>query len=388
MVAKRREVLGLLGAALIAGTLLAACTGSIAAPEGWSGPVVVENVLYIGARDGHILALDRSKLARIEKLTDKSLKNSDALVWQFPRSDQKLDTQAIYSNPVVQGDTVYAAVNLRLPSSGPLNGNTYEGRIYALDATNKGSEVWTFKTAGQIYSDPLLAGGVLYLTDDKGWLYALDTITGLKKWTFKLSSGRLWATPALANGVLYVSGMDKKVYAVSADNGTQVWSTPFNAGGAIASSPLIVGDTVYVGAFDRKMHAIDRATGQGKSNFDASDWIWNNAVSVDGLIYFGTLGGRYYALRSDTLAPVWQFPSDSDQSNYSAFRGTPVLAGDKLVLTTRNGNVLVLNRKTGDVLSSVSVEAKVLASPAVSSDGKIYIADISQQLHQLPLPKA
>lgn len=366
--------------------LLSACSQSgLAVAEGWSGPALAGNRLYIGARDGQVVALDRSKLgaASVIPLSKKELeKNPQYLLWRFPAAGNKLDILAIYSNPVVASESVYVAVN-RLVSK-----NSRKGNLYALNAAD-GAQLWSgpFATEGLVYSSPILQAGTLYLTDDKGWLYAVDASSGQKKWAQRLSDKRLWASPAFADGNLYVSGMDKQVYALHAETGNALWSVPYQAGAAITSSPLIVGDTLYVGSFDRELHAIERATGRPKGSFKTNDWIWNDAVAADGILYFGTLGGQVFAVRADTLTLVWQYPPASASEDLGAIRANPIVEGARLLIVGRNGTVLVLNRQTGALISSTSIESKVLASMAASGDGKLYVSDINQKLHEINLPK-
>lgn len=383
-----RRPLTLLSIGLVAllAPVLSACSQSgLAVAEGWSGPALAGNNLFIGARDGHVVALDRTKFgaASVVSLSKKELdKNPQYLLWRFPAGGQKLDILAIYSNPVVANDVVYVAVN-RLVAK-----NSRKGNLYALKAAD-GAQLWSgpFITEGQVYSSPILQSGTLFLTDDEGWLYAVDASSGQKKWAQRLSDKRLWASPVFADGNLYVSGMDKQVYALNAETGNELWTVPYRAGAAITSSPLVVGELLYVGAFDRELHVLDRATGRPKGTFKTADWIWNDAVTADGIIYFGTLGGQVFALRAATLAQVWQYPPTEGTEEVGAIRANPIVDGNRLLIAGRNGAILVLNRQSGALLSSTSVESKVLASMATSGDGRLYVSDINQKLHEINLPK-
>ncbi|MGW1942378.1 outer membrane protein assembly factor BamB family protein [Streptomyces goshikiensis] len=57
---------------------------------------------------------------------------------------------------------------------------------------------------------------------------------------------------------------DRKVYALDAATGTSRWI--HITGGAVLSSPAVVDGTVYIGSDDRKVYALDAATGRGSAS--------------------------------------------------------------------------------------------------------------------------
>ena len=57
------------------------------------------------------------------------------------------------------------------------------------------------------------------------------------------------------------------------------------------STPLVVGDTVYIGAFDNMFYAIDRHTGRMKHALEGRGWFWNDAIHVTGRSSWGTWAG-------------------------------------------------------------------------------------------------
>ncbi|MBI3178696.1 MAG: PQQ-like beta-propeller repeat protein, partial [Deltaproteobacteria bacterium] len=67
---------------------------------------------------------------------------------------------------------------------------------YAIDTQCK--EVWKFPTADRIKSDPLLAGGVLYVSSYDGHLYAVQAKSGQRLWSFPSQSEPPRAAPVEA----------------------------------------------------------------------------------------------------------------------------------------------------------------------------------------------
>ena len=112
----------------------------------------------------------------------------------------------------------------------------------------------------------------------------------------------VWTTPAFdAQGNSYWGSVD--LYAFSLDpNGQLRWQTPF--AGYVTSSPALGSDgTVYVGAFDGSLHALDPATGLDRWSFPTADHIYSSpALASDAqgattAIYIASADGSVYAVR-------------------------------------------------------------------------------------------
>jgi outer membrane protein assembly factor BamB len=161
--------------------------------------------------------------------------------------------------------------------------------------------VWTHPTERGVWASPLLHEGVLYVPSMDHNLYALNAVTGDELWRLNLG-GAVASTPVVANGALYVSSFGRRVTKVSfsgqviasfptaewvwgapavigdevyiadlagsvyalRDTGSafqQVWTRQVATRG-IRATPLVSGDTIVVGARDRFVYWLDRATGE------------------------------------------------------------------------------------------------------------------------------
>jgi serine/threonine-protein kinase len=64
------------------------------------------------------------------------------------------------------------------------------------------------------------------------------------------------------DGTVYIGSLDKKVYALDAATGTPRWK--YATSKPIQSSPAVVDGIVYIGSFE-KVYALEAATGQSVS---------------------------------------------------------------------------------------------------------------------------
>ena len=145
-----------------------------------SSPSVVDGVVYVGSRDGHLYAIDATTGKERWKYAH------DATSWSI-------------ASPAVRDNVVFDA------SSDALF-------VHALDRAT-GKEVWRTKTNAPVWSSAALAAGSLFFGDGGGVVHALDPRTGTERWSFQ-TRGNLQSSPSVADGVVYVGSADGAVYAL------------------------------------------------------------------------------------------------------------------------------------------------------------------------------
>jgi outer membrane protein assembly factor BamB len=164
--------------------------------------------------------------------------------------------------------------------------------------------------------------------------------------------------------VLYVSTLGHHLLAVDVTQAGKVLWT-FNAGGAIAGSPVLDGNTLYVGAFDNQLYAIDAQTGQKKWSYDTHAWVWDAAVVFKDRVYVGDLGGHVQALDAADGKPLWSQPATVD----GAVRANPLYTGEVLLVVTEKGSVYALDPGNGSIRwVARAANARFLTRPLVDND--------------------
>lgn len=143
------------------------------------GVAVAHDQVYVGNVDHYLYAYDA--------------KTGNEL-WKFNADNR--GSFDFWSTPAILGDQLFI-------------GNS-DRNLYALNA-HTGGLLWKFRTEGDALSDPVIADGVIYISDSNHAtalaqhnLYALDSQTGEELWNYQLSSTFLTG-PALGNGVLYAA---------------------------------------------------------------------------------------------------------------------------------------------------------------------------------------
>jgi outer membrane protein assembly factor BamB len=319
--------------------LVASACGSIARPEGWAAPVLDQDTIYV--------SLSHGKLAAVQ------LGDSPRQLWEFPGKDEKLPLvvedgrtldspkatkisfEGLYGDPVVTADTVYLTA--------------YSGHVAAVNRAD-GRARWVAALPGRVVGGVLLDGDRLYVGTTEGDLFALDRASGAVQWRRPLAN-EIWSTPVLAAGQIVVAGMDGTVTALAAD-GTTRWRQKV-ANAAIASTPAVQGDRLYVGAFDKRFYAVDATSGAllWRSR-PVDNWFWTQAVIAADRVYAGSLGGTLYAfpVQGSGLEqePLWSRTLDR------MIRSRPVVVNGVLVVGTRDGRLFGLRPESGEFAWEVS----------------------------------
>ncbi|MFO0966779.1 MAG: PQQ-binding-like beta-propeller repeat protein [Gemmataceae bacterium] len=230
-----------------------------------------------------------------------------------------------------------------------------------------------------LFEDKLLVNATVEL----GALVALDRKSGKRLW--KASTSDCWATPVvvtLPDGKreVILNAMNA-VYGYDLDSGKEKWFVD-TIGGHISSTPLVKDGVVYVmnSSLGGK-HVLAIRPG-GSEDVTKTHVIWKNTKAgashcspllVDGRFVF--ISGQAFALDLKKGDIVKQERLDGTKNLYSS----PILAGDKIILFTRDAGAYVLNAKDLSVIAhnDLGDASAINASPALSV-GRIYIRSNTQ----------
>ena len=153
----------------------------------------------------------------------------------------------------------YCGPLARLPavSAGEWNGwaNGSEGARYqpAAPAPAKLHLKWAFGIPGasEVYAQPTVAAGQVYVSSDAGWVYALDPESGCVRWSFQAEGGvRTAPVMGVIGGrpLLFFGDIKSNAYGLDARTGVKVWRTLVDPHvlGRITGSPVLSKGRLYV----------------------------------------------------------------------------------------------------------------------------------------------
>jgi polyvinyl alcohol dehydrogenase (cytochrome) len=137
----------------------------------------------------------------------------------------------------------------------PMFGRDYANTRASSDTSIGAAQLASLHVAQRIVgsgvsSTPAIVDGVAYFADYAGWLKAVNAQTGAMVWATRLQTGMLTPSPFVASDTVYIAGDTSTVYAVNRMTGAKKWSTKIEntTSNRIWSSPIVVGDTLVIGA--------------------------------------------------------------------------------------------------------------------------------------------
>lgn len=153
-------------------------------------------------------------------------------------------------------------------------------------------------------TQPVVAGGRLFIGGLNGVMYARDAQTGAPLWSFT-TAGPIRHSAAVYAGRVFFGSHDGKVYALDAAQGTLIWQ--YQTGSGIVVAPAVANDTVYIGSTDGVFYALNTNDGGLRWSYGVGAPILTSAaLSVDGsTVYLGAENVTAYALNAGNGVLRW-----------------------------------------------------------------------------------
>lgn len=345
-----------------------------------------ETLIYIGSNDGTLYAIN------VADGTQSPSFNFTA-------------TQSITGTPVVAvrdgGDVLFVGAT--------------DGVLYGLTSTGAPQPTnWPAVISASLPGAALVAGdGTVYVGAQNG-LFAGVCPNGVER--FVVSTVGFRSSPAAApNGTMYFGGDDRLLRSVQ-PNGNTNWT--FAAAGSIQAAPVFDVDTSSIYIADRSGRAFKvGSNGQPDGSFACNapglcafgpvGPISSSPALAEDHLYFGSDDGMLYALDKCTGALAWQFATGGAivSSPTVAVITTEPLAPSGcppqgqsvheriIVVGSNDGNVYFLrDNGTGvpptQVVAAFPIGAPVRSSPALGSDGTVYVGADDGRVYAIGTPIA
>lgn len=270
-------------------------------------------------------------------------------VWKYP---EKTAAHSFISSPVLTDDG-----QLLVASAGTDNA------LFSLDPKT-GTENWALPLTGSgnfWVASPLVLGQTVYAANNNGKLYAIELSTGKPAWDLQIDNS-LWSAPTTNGTLIFVASLDHSLYAV--DPETQVIAWEIDLGGAAAGSATVSSDgkTLYAGSFDKKVVAIDAASGSIQWAAELQDLVWSAPVQDGDTLYAADISGRLYSLGIPHGKNAW-----ADLQPDGPITGSPLVLPDGMLVATESGTVFSYN-KQGTKSWDISVGGKIYTTPVAAGD--------------------
>lgn len=295
-------------------------------------PLVVDDLVFVGARQGEVHAI---KLSTGDKAGAREL------------------------GEAVNGSLAYGSTLLFVPIA--WGGNA----IVAYDLVT-GSTAWEAEGA-PVGGGVRISGDLVFAADSRGTVTAYHAITGELRWRRSLEGASYSGAPVIlgADRIL-VAAENGQVNVLSVTDGSGVWEATLPA--AVYATPTAGEEYVYVPTTQGLFFALDSSTGSVEWSIEAPDPTvrYTPPAMADGRLYVGRSDGAVVALDADTGMRIWQYLADD------AISAPPFAAGAYVYVGTMGARLVALDAGAGRRVWSRELAGRVKSAMA-SSNGKLLV---------------
>jgi outer membrane protein assembly factor BamB len=293
-------------------------------------------------------------------------------VWRVDPQPEKARDQTYGGGIAIAGEHVFVT--------------TGYGQVLALDAAT-GKEIWRKNLTAPSHGAPTVADGRVFAVTVDNELQALAADDGRVLWTHtglpEPASLVGAASPAVEGDVIVVPYTSGELFGLRVENGRVLWSDnlatsqPLGALNSIAdvrAQPVIDRDRVFAVSNSGLMVAIDLRTGDRVWEQDIggthAPWAAGDFVYVvandDTLVCLRRQDGKVRWVR-----PLPRFKNEEKKKDSLTWAG-PVLAGDRIIVISSEGEALSISPYTGEPLGRTEFDDPVFVTPAVA-DKTLYV---------------
>jgi eukaryotic-like serine/threonine-protein kinase len=242
-----------------------------------SRPAVSGKLVYVASDDGCLYAVDARRGTEVWR-TDIGNAEPRAQREKIGTSSSPTGYDYLQSSPVVTAGRVFVG--------------SLDGKVYALDATN-GSIRWTFLAGAKLRATPTVDKATVYVGSWDLSMYALDAATGEKRWQTMIG-GEVQSTALVDAGTVYCASRKASIVALDARTGEKKWEYDYGTNMWVESSPRIAKGILYIGSSGSQIVvALDSRTGREISKLSTGSFHWSTPAIVGNVLYIGATSARH-----------------------------------------------------------------------------------------------
>ena len=306
-------------------------------------------------------------------------RSNGQILWQhtareeLPHEGVQKSSSWASCSPVTDGEHVYAYFGSKGLFCYDMQGNlNWEKDFGNLNIIAN----WGVGSSPVLYEDKII---VNWDHQDQSFIIALDKQTGNEIWKVNRDEGTTWTTPLIveSNGqVQIITSAANRIRSYELATGDLIWENSGLAAPEVIPTPVASGDMVYLmsgGMFkSTELQAIKLS--EAKGNIAGSQaLVWtldkdtpyvSSPLLYDNMLYF--LKGNDGTLACFKADSGDEYYSRQRQKGFGSVYASPVGAGGRIYISSRNGSTLVVKHGTQyEALAVNKLEDSFSASPVV-----------------------
>lgn len=324
---------------------------------------------------GTLYAMDTSATIRAYDAATGAVRWSVA----FGDASKKLGAIAFGGGVSVDGAVLYATNGI--------------GDVAALK-TADGAVIWKKRPGGPLRGSPTVANGSVYATSQDNQLYALNIVDGATQWSeaAAVQTAGIFGVgaPASAQSTVVAGFSSGDLSAYRYENGRTLWSdalsrtsvnTSVSTLSDIDASPVIDQGRVFAIGQGGRMVSLELVTGQRiwelniagiSTPWVAGEWLFVVTDEAKLLCVARATGKVRW------VSQLQRYRKNKAKNGPVTWTG-PVLAGDRLIVASSEGQMAYIAPGDGKVIGTTDLGAPVFLSPIVANS-TLYVLDNSGRI--------
>lgn len=251
---------------------------------------------------------------------------------------------------------------------------SYDNKVYSIDMDNGSWKEFFNSTKNRWIGAPIASKGLIFAPNSNGTLYTVN-LDGESVWEFETEAA-IWAKPLLDEGRLYIASQDHFLYALNALNGEEIWKTDLGAS-AVNSPAIDENGILYIGSFGSQILAIDSQNGQTLWTFETEGWVWGSpTMGAENTLYATDLNANLYAIDTTDGSLIW----DKQVQAGSAITGAALFYNESIFVATRGGTLAAYDlqgeRLWKEEVGNEENEIEFHGTPVLAGENLILVSSV------------
>lgn len=211
---------------------------------------------------------------------------------------------------------------------------------------------WVFSTHQPFYASPFIHDDVIYIGGTDSIFRAINLHNGHEIWQYACG-GQIRSTACLnGENIIFCNGTGELICLKT--DGSLQWKfnggyeTPYDFADYHQSSPVLNNGIIYWGSGSGIFYALKADSGELVWKFEAGSHVHTTAAIDQESVYFGSFNGYVYALNLMDGSLRWKFKTVGHQYfPKGEVQGSPVIIGNQVIIGARDYNLYALDKEKG-----------------------------------------
>lgn len=183
--------------------------------------------------------------------------------------------------------------------------------------------LWVKQVFCSFRSSAVTYRGYVYICGTNGSVWCFNAVSGDDVWQYS-AEGDIVSTPVISSNTVVAASSDGNIYGFTYDAFDDENEEPrwiYNTGSYLYSSPVLIGNEVYIltGYPEEKIIALNIGSGSKIKEFSVSNFGFSSIATDGNYIVVGTNDGKWHCFdKSVTDSTAWTYQADSSMRYASA----------------------------------------------------------------------